>query len=152
MPTASAGFRGDANRPGRDALRLNGPTLLVQIGLDPAYHLGDSVSPSLPEALHAAVVDTGADWSFIDRRLAEELGLPELEEVAVAGIHGTVLVEAYLAQIYVPELDWTTRETLPAVSLRDGGFNCSAILGRTFLQHFLMTYDGRTGDVTISND
>jgi hypothetical protein len=42
----------------------------------------------------------------------------------------------------------------PAVllSLLAGGQNHAALIGRTFLRHFTMTYEGRTGTVIISND
>ena len=57
-----------------------------------------------------------------------------------------------LAQIYVPDLDFTVYGRFRGVRLSDGGQPHSALIGRTFLRHFTMFYDGRTGAVTISND
>lgn len=38
------------------------------------------------------------------------------------------------------------------VDLKAGGQIHSALIGRTFLRHFKMIYDGRTGTVSLSND
>jgi hypothetical protein len=38
------------------------------------------------------------------------------------------------------------------VDLKAGGQIHSALIGRTFLKHFKMVYDGRTGTVTLSRD
>ena len=108
--------------------------------------------PALSEELYPVLVDTGADQNFIDRLLAEQLRLPLVGEALVGGIHGRNLVGTYLAQMYIPELDWVIEEEFPAASLSDSGLEFAATFGRTFLQHFLMTYDGRTGEVTIGND
>jgi hypothetical protein len=41
---------------------------------------------------------------------------------------------------------------LPVVDRAAGGQRHFALLGRTFLRNFTMTYEGRAGVVTISND
>jgi hypothetical protein len=38
------------------------------------------------------------------------------------------------------------------VNLAAGGQPHQALIGRTFLRHFTMIYEGRTGTVTITND
>lgn len=152
MPTARAGFSGDANRSAQLALVLQGPTLLVNIGLDVEHFLSRDSLPALSEELYPVLVDTGSDQNLIDRSFAERLRLPLVGETIVGGIHGRNPAGTYLAQMYIPELDWLVEEEFPAVSLEDSGFEFAAILGRTFLQHFLMTYDGRTGEVIVSND
>ena len=39
-----------------------------------------------------------------------------------------------------------------SVHLQSGGQSHVVLLGRSFLQGFLMQYEGRTGSVTIPND
>ena len=38
------------------------------------------------------------------------------------------------------------------VDLKAGGQIHSALIGRTFLRHFKMIYEGKTGTVTITSD
>jgi predicted aspartyl protease len=106
----------------------------------------------LPEIRLPALVDTGATESCIDSVLATRLGLPVVDQWAIAGVQGESKVDVHLAQIYVPELDFTVAGRFSGVHLSDGGQPHSALIGRTFLQNFTMVYGGRTGTVTISND
>lgn len=62
------------------------------------------------------------------------------------------MADFYLAQIYITTLGVTVYGRFAGVHLVAGGQPHVALLGRTFLQHFTMTYEGRTGQVTISND
>ena len=52
--------------------------------------------------------------------------------------------------VYVPALDWTVHGSFAGVYLRAGGTPHYALMGRTFLRHFTMVYDGKTGAVTLS--
>ena len=97
-------------------------------------------------------MDTGAQASCVDSALAMELGLPVVDRTQVAGIHGASEVNSHLAQIYIPDLEFTIYGQFAGVHLAAGGQTHSALLGRTFLRHFTMTYEGRTGTVTISSD
>ena len=58
----------------------------------------------------------------------------------------------HLAQIYVPDLDHTIYGQFAGVHLAAGGQPHVALIGRTFLRDYTMTYEGRTGQVTLSND
>ena len=147
MPTASAGFE-----QGRQALTNVGPTLNVHIGYDVAYRPEGLRTPSLRGQSLPALVDTGAFSSCIDSALAAELELPVIDEMEIAGVQGASTVSMHLAQIYVPTLEGTVYGRFAGVHLSAGGQPHVALLGRTFLQHFTMTYEGRTGRVTINND
>ncbi len=50
----------------------------------------------------------------------------------------------------MPALDWTVHGSFAGVHLRAGGTPHYALMGRTFLRHFTMVYDGKTGAVTLS--
>ena len=152
MPTASAGFGDGGGALGRDLLVQYGPTLLVRVGFDSAFDPGHSGRPNLPETPVPALVDTGASESCIDSDLAAHLGLPIVDRMEIGGVHGLGEVNVHLAQIYVPDLAFTIYGQFASVHLAVGGLGHSAIIGRDFLQFYTMTYEGRTGVVTIGND
>ena len=145
MPTIRAGYEGHPAR-----LSSDGPSLLVQIGLDLDFRSDSDARPQLPGRLYPALIDTGAFDNAIDLALAISLNLPAAGQFEVAGVHGLRETNLYLAQIYIPALDFTIYGQLGAVRLAEGGQPYAALLGRTFLRHFTMTYDGPTGLVTLS--
>ena len=65
---------------------------------------------------------------------------------------GSQRVNVYLAQIYVPDLNFVQYGRFAGVNLSEGGLWHRALIGRSFLRHFTMIYEGLTGTVTISND
>ena len=152
MPTTRVGFDDGGGISGRDALIRYGPTLYVQIGFDPTYRPAETTRPNLSDIRLPALVDTGALESCIDSALASKLGLPIVDQGAIADVHGASTVNVHLAQIYVPDLDSTVYGRFSGVHLSEGGQPHSALIGRTFLQNVTMVYEGRTGTVTISND
>ncbi len=151
MAEARCGFdevSGDAH--GSDLLVSFGPTLLVDIGFDPAYVPSQTLTVPLAGLTAVqALVDTGATTSCIDNLLAIELGLPVVDRMPISGVGGQHLANMYLAQIHVPALNRTLYGAFAGVNLRDGGQPHSALMGRTFLRHYRMVYDGPTGRVTI---
>ena len=147
MLTARFEFDG---RP--DSLMRDGPVIPVQIGFDPDFADSGVGVPELPHPLRRALVDTGAWDTCIDINLATELELPTIGYATVAGAHGIAETNVYLAQIHIPELPYTISGEFAGLDLSVGGQNFSALIGRTFLRHFTMIYDGRSGTVTISND
>lgn len=132
-------------------LVTNGPTLLVNIGFDKNWTLVSGKAPvsSMPNLY--ALVDTGATESCIDNLLASQLNLPIIDRRQIAGAAGKQTVNMYLAQIYVPALGFTVHGAFAGVDLKAGGQNHNALIGRTFLQKFIMVYDGIAGTVTIKN-
>ena len=158
MPSAKCGFDdGPAGEKGCDALVVFGPTLIVHIGFDPAYKFvpGQIVATppitGTPNPVHA-LVDTGATESCIDAGLAMQLNLPIVDRRSVGGIGGAHEVNMHLAQIHVPSLAFTIHGAFAGVNLIAGGQPHRALIGRTFLQHFTMVYEGLTGTVTLTRD
>ena len=149
------GFNDLPEKPGSGAesLSVHGPTLLVDIGFDPQFDAADiNRRPQLAETSLHALVDSGASESCIDDDLAQKLALPVVDRRRVSGIGGIHEVNMYLAQIHVPSLRFTLYGAFAGVNLIAGGQSHYALIGRTFLRHFTMTYEGRTGTVTLSND
>lgn len=152
MPTVDCGFRDTPTQSGQGALVVFGPTLHVQIGFDPAFQPDANAAPDVPPDLFAALVDTGASTSCIDSSLAAALNLPIVDRQKVPGAHGNRKLNMHLAQIYIPSLDYTIYGAFAGAHLIHGGQPHHALIGRTFLQRFAMTYEGRTGAVLLSND
>jgi predicted aspartyl protease len=127
--------------------------LIVNIGFDPNYQPPPSPTPPVPgiAGIHA-LVDTGATESCIDSQLAAQLNLPIVDRRKVSGVHGAEDVNVHLAQVYIPSLRFTIYGAFCGVHLAAGGQAHRALIGRSFLQGFTMTYEGRTGTVTLSND
>ena len=146
MPTTDCGF----DSP--DELVLYGPMLVVEIGFDADYRSSSGLMPELQSGYVPALVDTGATESCIDSELAENLNLPIVNQEELAGVGGITNVNVHLAQIYVPELDRTIYGRFDGVHLAAGGQPYSALIGRTFLRHYKMNYDGQTGVVILTNE
>ena len=146
MPPVEAGF------PGLEGLITYGPVLEVRIGLAPKYMSGKETRPGLPHTSYPALVDTGATHSCVDSVLALSISLPVVGRARIAGVGGQSEVNEHLAQIEIPALDFTVYRIFDGVHLRSGGIPYAALLGRDFLQHVTLVYNGRTGSVVISND
>jgi hypothetical protein len=123
-----------------------GPTLLVDIGFDPSY------SPGGPDPILAAkgvLVDTGATASAIDSGLAMRLNLPIYR---ISGVGGQHEVNMHLGHVFIPHLRKVITGQFFGVDLVAGGRSHHALTGRTFLQHFKLVYEGRTGKAWITDE
>ena len=129
-----------------------GPAIYVRIGFDPDYQPSPGRRAQLPLERWRALVDTGVMESAIDANLADSLNLPVLGHNRIAGAGGLFVTTVYRAQIYIPELDFTIEGPFDSANLAASGQPYHALIGRTFLMHFNMAYEGRTGSVIISND
>ena len=152
MPETNCGFASAGGVSGADLLVAFGPTLVVNIGFDPNYNPTAPTGPPIPgiTGLHA-LVDTGATESCIDTILAAQLNLSIVDRRLISGVHGSKEANVYLAQVYVPSLNFTIYGAFAGVDLQAGGQAHSALIGRTFLRRFKMVYDGSTGLVTLSS-
>ncbi|MCU1327492.1 MAG: hypothetical protein JWN34_2862 [Bryobacterales bacterium] len=148
---AHCGFSDDPSKgvSGPDSLVRLGPTLQVDIGFDPSYDPHGTILPAPGVTGVHALVDTGATECCIDVSLATSLNLPIVDRRNVSGIAGSSEVNVYMAQVHFPSLGKTMYGAFSGVSLLAGGQVHSALIGRTFLRHFTMTYDGTTGIVEI---
>ena len=158
MTIADCGFRDEGRIPGRDLLIYFGPTLEVRVGFDIQFWLAqsaneaDTIQPNLPPIPFPALVDTGATESCIDEALAEALELPVVDEVSIAGVGGAHQAQVYLAQIYIPELEIGYNGRVIGARLSDGDQIHRVLIGRNFLQHLRLVYDGPSGSVAISDN
>jgi predicted aspartyl protease len=95
-----------------------------------------------------ALIDTGASDSCIDEQLAQQLGLMPVDRRQVGGVAGQQLHYVYLAHLTVPNLGMQTLGPFIGVNL--GGVH-KVIMGRDFLTHTILIYNGEEGEITICN-
>ncbi len=150
MPTIKCGFDDGTHGQGNQLLMVFGPTIRVDIGLDFTWKPGSGDAPASGLKGLAALIDTGATESCIDSLLAATLNLPIVNRRKLAGAHGAKEVNMHLAQVRIVDLLVTIYGEFAGVDLIAGGQHHHALIGRTFLRSFTMTYDGRTGQVTLS--
>ena len=131
----------------RASLVKHGPIVQVQIGFDPEYRRGKR--PHLGEERFGALIDTGADQSFVDPAVADRVLMPQVDWTVLRATDGTRRTRVHLAQVYIdlPKLTLYGRFAQYPVS-RNMPFDI--ILGRSFLQHAVMQYDGPNGTVTLA--
>lgn len=128
------------------------PRYFIDIGFNPGYNSGTpNVLPVPGITLVEALVDTGASISCIDNLLASQLNLPIVDRQPIGGVGGRHMANVYLAQLHIRSLNFTVYGQFIGVDLQAGGQRHSALIGRTFLAHYTMTYEGRTGTVILSN-
>jgi predicted aspartyl protease len=140
-----------------DALVINGPTILVDIGFDPTLfgpslpQIPGSNAPlaAIPALQVSALIDTGATESCIDEQLAQRLQLPLIDQERRSGIGGTITLNIYLGYIVIPAIA-RVYGRFTGVHLQAGGQTHQALIGRTLLRDTLMVYDGRTGMVRLA--
>ena len=97
-------------------------------------------------------MDTGTQETSIDADLARSLNLPVAGSLRVTGVLGSREVTTYHAQFYIPSLHWVIAGHFAGVQLASEGMPFHALIGRHFLRHARLTYDGPTGSVTLSID
>ncbi len=151
MPEALCGFDDIPNgASGSQQLVAWGPTLIVNIGFDASWDVNNSaIHPNHAIENVNALVDTGATESCIDDLLATQLNLPIFDVRPVSGTSGQHDVNMYLAQIYIPSLNYTIYGAFAGVHLVAGGQAHQALIGRTFLSQFTMIYEGKSGIVRL---
>lgn len=151
MAEVLCGFNdGSGGVSGADLLVTWGPTVLVDIGFDAEFQPGISTSPPTP-GIRAikALIDTGAADSCIDSLLATQLNLPIVDRRKVAGAHGALEVNMHLAQVTCPALGFSVWGAFAGIHLNAGGQWHQALIGRTFLRHVTLQYDGKSGTVKM---
>jgi hypothetical protein len=126
---------------------------LVNIGFDRNFNPQAALAPPVPGIVDVqALVDSGASECCIDSLLASQLSLPIVDRRQVSGVGGQHVVNMHMAQVHVPTLNFWIYGLFAGVNLAAGGQLHRALIGRTFLRHFTMIYEGRTGTVTIHNE
>lgn len=148
--TTKCGFDSSGGAAGSELLAQYGPTLIVDVGFDSTFSAALTNTPVPGISGINALVDTGASESCIDSMLAHHLNLPIIDRKKISGIGGQQEINMHLAQIHVPSIPFTIYGSFAGVHLCAGGQAHQVLIGRSFLRHVTMTYEGKTGTVTLS--
>ena len=101
------------------------------------------------ESVTHALIDTGAEESCIDERLATKLRMPVVDTVAIFWAQETRDHNVYAANIVVHHLKLGVQGRFVGIDFTPGDIPQEVILGRTFLEGVVMNYDGLKGQVTL---
>ncbi len=89
-----------------------------------------------------ALIDTGASTICIDRRVALRLGLQSVDQTTMEVADGSRIPSTiYAARVTIPELGFNDWERVAAIEMEHPSNR--VLLGRSFLRHFITSYNGR---------
>lgn len=134
------------------ALRQSGPIFQTTIGL--ARSIADAViqtGAKIPAPLSGnALIDTGASVTCIDNKLAQKLELPVIDIVEMTSASHSAIEQ----NVYPVEIEITGSpirlEVLRAMGANLEAQGLIALIGRDFLQHCTVHYNGVTGAITLA--
>jgi hypothetical protein len=153
VPIVECGFPAESNPV--NSLAAIGPTLLVEVGFDPAHFDPDLLKSTqlppqpVPSVQVLALIDTGAQQSCIDELLAQQQNFPMVDQAIFSGISGPTILNVYLASVTIPGLV-TQVGRFSGVQLQAGGKPHRVLIGRTLLKNSLLFYDGSSGTVKLA--
>lgn len=136
----------------RIALLQTGPCVQVIVGLAQslAEQLVQQGHPVPQPEAGIALLDTGASTTCIDDALAQRLGLPVIDVVQmVSASHAGTETNVY--PILMEILGSPIKVNVPrAISANLAPQGIVALIGRDYLQHCTLFYNGFTGEITLS--
>lgn len=135
------GPAGSSRRERRHALQRNGPHLRVI--------LSNPFDASKFREVDA-IIDSGASCVCISRRLVKDLGLEWTGPTRMIAVGAEHPAGMYACSIAVPELDF---EKFLPVCAPEGVYTAPTILlGRSFLEFFVFSYQGQDGTFTFHSE
>ncbi len=133
--------------PPAAALRQHGPVGIGQLFSDQLLQQGSQ----LPKPVSGnALIDTGASTTCIDDAVAKTMGIPVIDVVTMASAsYASTQQNVYSIQMQI--VGSPIRVEVPnatGASLQTQGI--VALIGRDYLQHCTLHYNGITGQITLS--
>lgn len=122
-----------------ELLRLAGPHIPVIVGF-PSY---DPIQGSGNYIQLSALIDTGATDICIDIETANRLGLQPVDSTLIGGIGGSIESIVFAGLLEVPSLHF--KRIVRMFSPMGVSLSSKMLLGRSFLENYIMTYDGPRG-------
>lgn len=138
--------------PPAAALQQRGPIVQVMIGI--AQTFADQLlqqGTALPSPVSGnALIDTGASTTCIDDTVAQSMGLPAIDVVTMASAsHASTQQNVY--PIHMQIVGSPIRVEVPnAIGANLQVQGIIALIGRDYLQHCTLHYNGITGAITLS--
>lgn len=138
--------------PPASVLSQRGP--LVQVVLSIGKLFSEQLaqqSLELPTPVSGnGLIDTGASTTCIDDSIAQQMGLPPIDVVMMASAsHSSTRQNVYPVQMEI--VGSPVRVEIPkAIGASLTGQGIIALIGRDYLQHCTLHYNGLTGAITLS--
>jgi len=114
---------------------------IISVIIKPAGAAKPSATATLIRA--GGLIDTGASDVCIDYRVAVALGLDEIDQQTVGVVGASVPATVYMGILEIPELGFS--EIMPLFALKVRRPTHDVLLGRSLLEHFIVTFDGPSG-------
>jgi len=134
------------------ALQRHGPIVQVVLGLGESFAeplLQQGIELPAPQTGNG-LIDTGASTTCIDDGIAQQMGLPPIDVVTMASAsHSSTQQNVYPIQMQI--VGSPIRVEVPrsiGANLQSQGI--IALIGRDYLQHCTLHYNGLTGAITLS--
>jgi hypothetical protein len=131
----------------RETLRVNGPRLNVIIRSIAKPESGKGLVPGSEFSIHEALIDTGASDICIAPRTAKLLGLQAVNMTNVGVVGASIPATVYAGFLEVPELHFS--RVMEMYAPNGAAPSSLVLLGRSFLNHFIMNYNGPDGTFTF---
>ncbi len=128
-------------------LRANGPRVDVIIRNPLRSELVVSVTEFLERE---ALIDTGASVVCIDKSIAEQLALEQTDKRSVHAVGGMVETSVFAGLLEVPQLNY--RQVIEMFAPRHASASHAVLLGRSFLQDFIVTFNGPDGTFQFASE
>lgn len=105
--------------------------------------ISSGLTGAAPSIRTRGLIDTGASDVCIDYRIAQQLGLRQIDQQDVGIVGATVPAAIYSGVLAVPDLSFSDR--LPLYALKVRRPTHEVLLGRSFLRSFIVTFNGPLG-------
>jgi len=132
-------------------LQQTGPLIQVQIEVPTALaqHLQQAGQPIPAPVPGFGLLDTGATISAVDNSVVQSLGVQSTGIANVGTAGGTQQQPVYPIRITLPahKINFDVSSALGATLSQQG---IVALLGRDFLQHFVLVYNGLHGMILMA--
>ena len=160
MPIFHFEYIGEGQTPNGKTVKLPPPAVLMVEGpfIGVTISIADSFSQQLiqqgkpipPPETGRAILDTGASGTCIDDSIAQKMGLPVIDR----GNMGSTSHQSTPCNIYpillVVQGTQIRINVARAMGANLSSFGIIALIGRDFLQHCTLFYNGIRGQVTLS--
>ncbi|HBR58318.1 MAG TPA: hypothetical protein DEA22_12770 [Blastocatellia bacterium] len=160
MPILHVHYDGEGKTPEGKIVKIppgitltqHGPVVQVIIGLSQTF--SDQLlqqGNALPTPVSGnALIDTGASATCIDDEVAQRIGLPAIDVVSIASAsHAVTQQNVYPVQMEI--VGSPIRVNVPrAIGANLQVQGIIALIGRDYLQHCTLHYNGIAGSITLS--
>ena len=151
MPTFYRNFVNKGNIPNPEHLQEVGPRLPVQVSIaDELAALHTENGETTQPAEGFALFDTGASRTCVDEAVLQRLGLTPTGTTQISTPSDSRSANLYVCTIDFPAYNPLRRSNHEVIGVQLAGQRCIALIGRDFLSHMILIYDGPGARVTFA--